>query len=165
MAKRRPSLVLLSQDHHHGLALALRLRQGDNALLTNSWTHDRKEQAKHVQRFYNEELRWHFKAEEDALFPQRRKHVSASSSLIESLISQHRQLEVLVRRIGSSSGTQLEESLVSMGQLLEQHIRSEERELFPLFESTMPSDVAEQIGSKVKGIHGKQTLQERYREN
>ena len=33
MSQRNPGVVLLLQDHHHGLALALRLRQGENALL------------------------------------------------------------------------------------------------------------------------------------
>jgi iron-sulfur cluster repair protein YtfE (RIC family) len=153
LAKRHPSLISLSQDHHHGLALALRLRQGNKALRTDGWTHDRSEQAKRVQEFYDEDLRRHFKAEEEVVFPEMRKNVSASSSLIESLISQHRQLENLVKRIGRSSGAKLEESLISMGQLLEQHIRSEERELFPLFESSMPVEVAERIGQEVERIH------------
>lgn len=145
MAKRHPSLVSLSHDHHHGLALALRLRQGDKALLNDGWTHDRREQATHLQKFYQEELRPHFASEEQVLFPAMKEHIPQSVALIDSLVRQHREMEDLIRTISSAGTVDPGGLLVSFGEILEQHIRLEERELFPMYEAVMPGGIARNI--------------------
>ncbi len=150
MAKRHHSLVPLSQDHHHGLALALRLRQGDKALLNDGWTHDRAEQARRVQQFYERELRSHFQAEEEAVFPVLREHSPRSSSLVDTLLNQHRIIEHLVRVIAQAKGDELEQSLIGLGELLEQHIRLEERELFELYQSDLSPQLMEVVGEGVR---------------
>jgi hemerythrin-like domain-containing protein len=155
MAKRHPSLVPLSQDHHHGLALALRLRQGDRALLNDGWTHDRDEQARRVVKFYEDELRKHFKAEEDAVFPIMEKYISGSSPTIELLRRQHRTIERLVADIQHSHGAQLELCLVTLGELLENHIRIEERELFEVFQVQLSEHIICEVGVSVAQIHGR----------
>ncbi len=152
MAKRHESLIELSHDHHHGLALALRLKQGDSALLTDGWTHDRAEQAKRVQRFYREELRPHFAAEEQALFPRMKKEIPASVSLIDDLITQHRSMEQRVARLSSSISGTMEKELVALAEMLERHIRLEERELFPLFERTISPGRAAEIGEAITRV-------------
>lgn len=153
MAKRHQSLVPLSQDHHHSLALALRLRQGDKALLNDGWTHDRMEQARRVSKFYDDELRRHFKAEEEVVFPTMLKHLPSSSPLIESLLLQHREIEQCVSDIQQTHGAQLERHLVALGELLETHIRREERELFVIFQFQLPPDVLRHVGKEVEWIH------------
>jgi iron-sulfur cluster repair protein YtfE (RIC family) len=145
MAKRHPSLISLSHDHHHGLALALRLRQGASALLNDGWTHDRREQARRVLRFHQEELSVHFRLEEEILFPAMMKHVSHVSSLITDLIAQHRQMERLIARLQGSEPAPLDQILIDLGEILEQHIRSEERDLFPTYERDMPPQVTGEI--------------------
>lgn len=150
MAKRHPSLVSLSHDHHHGLALALRLHQGENALLTDGWTHDRKEQARRVQYFYRDELAVHFRLEEEILFPAMLKHVASASPLIPSLIAQHRRMENLVGQLREALSSTLDPLLSELGTVLEQHIRTEERELFPMFEDHISSNVAARIGDEIR---------------
>ena len=150
MAKRHPSLVPLSHDHHHGLALAARLKQGDKALLNDGWTHDRKEQAGMVQTFYDRELRPHFKAEEEIVFPAMSASLPQTVSIIENLVRQHRQMESLVENLASGRGNALEHDLVALGELLEKHIRIEERELFEVFQSDLPADVAEEVGKSLR---------------
>ena len=152
MAKRHKSLIELSHDHHHGLAFALRLRQGDNALLNDGWTHDRSEQAKRVKGFYDEELSLHFKEEEDVLFPAMVKEVPRCSGLVATLIEQHRQMERLIAEIATSDEVALMRQLVEFGELLEQHIRSEERSLFPIFESEVSGEVAFRVGEQLGRI-------------
>lgn len=153
MAKRHPSLVSLSQDHHHTLALALRLRQGEKALLTDGWTHDRNLQAERVQEIYRTELRSHFKAEEEVVFPAMREHVPASAATIDLLVGHHRAIEQLIERIAATEGTTRANDLVALGELLEKHVRIEERELFEMFQSSLPANVAEQVGEAVRRIH------------
>lgn len=152
MAKRHRSLIPLSQDHHHGLALAVRLQQGNNALLNDGWTHDRVEQARRVRHFYENDLRPHFKAEEAIVFPTMSRHVSGSSLLIDELIRQHRDMERLIDMLDHVEGDQLEKTLAALGDLLEKHIRSEERELFEMMQQQLPSDLLEEIGDGVKKL-------------
>jgi iron-sulfur cluster repair protein YtfE (RIC family) len=145
MAKRHPSLISLSHDHHHGLALALRLRQGDAALLNDGWTHDRIEQARRVLTFYQDELSVHFRREEEILFPAIMKHVERASSLIATLIAQHRQMEKQIVRLQGSELASLDEALAELGGMLEQHIRAEERDLFLIYEREMPQQATIEI--------------------
>ena len=133
MAKRHQSLISLSHDHHHGLALALRLQQGDKALLNDGWTHDREKQAERVLTFYDDELSVHFRLEEEVLFPAMAQQAPGSSSLIDTLIKQHRQMESLIGRLRGKGGTPFDQILPELGAVLESHIRAEERELFPDF--------------------------------
>lgn len=146
MAKRHQSLVHLSQDHHHGLALALRLRQGNNALLNDGWTHDRQAQARIVQKFYAEDLSIHFRLEEEVLFPAMQKHIAGSFFLIHSLVAQHRQMEDLIHQMQTDDLTILDRALIGLGIVLEQHIRSEERELFVMYEGQIPVEMKQQLG-------------------
>jgi hemerythrin-like domain-containing protein len=147
MARRHPGLIGLSHDHHHGLALALRLRQGDNALLNDGWTHDRRAQADVVRRFFENELRGHFAAEEEVLFPLILRHAAESEGVLKDLRQQHRELEAATGRLTAASGLVLEQELVAFGELLERHIRIEERELFPIFERSVPPDAAADAGA------------------
>lgn len=153
MAKRDPALVPLSHDHHHGLALALRLRQGDNALLNDGWTHDRREQAKRVKEFHDEELRAHFKAEEDALFPVMREHVPESGHIINGLLDQHREIERMVEELDGADEQGVSERLEALGVLLDRHIRIEERDLFPLFEQSVSGETMRRVGEEIERIH------------
>ena len=122
MAKRHASLIALSHDHHHGLAVALRLKQGDKALLTDGWTHDPAEQATRVERFYNDNLRLHFRAEEEELFPAMLREIPHTSELIEALVRQHRELERMVQGISPAGKTSLPDLLIGIGDLLDRHI-------------------------------------------
>ena len=150
MAKRHQSLISLSHDHHHGLALALRLRQGDKALLTDGWTHDREKQAERVLRYYEDELSVHFRLEEEILFPAMVKHAPPSSSLIDALIAQHRQMESVIGRLPTARDVSLHQMLLELGTLLELHIRDEERRLFPEFERLVPQPVALEIDESLR---------------
>lgn len=155
MAKRHASLVPLSHDHHHGLALGLRLVQGDNALLNDGWTHDRAAQARMVLDFYNRELRHHFAAEEDALFPAMRRDIPDSSGLIDSLVEQHRVMENIISRLRNADGDELAALLVQLGEVLEQHIRSEERDLFVLYQNHYSDEEANRLGAAISRAHDK----------
>ena len=147
MARRHSSLVPLSHDHHHGLALALRLRQGREALLNDGWTHDRFEQARRVADFYARELVPHFHAEEAVLFPAMRSLVPSSQSLIGDLEQQHREIARLVVNVAKEKDpAALDAILTALGTILEGHIRTEERSLFPLYEESVTEDEKARVG-------------------
>lgn len=148
MAKRHESLVPLARDHHEGLILALQLQQGKNAL-EHLWSHDPVWQANYVRDFYTQHLLPHFTAEEQALFPLAKEHVKESIPLVDELIAQHRAMEQRVSMLNSNSGAELEEQLRQFGTLLEDHIRKEDRILFPMFEEHATAELLQEALEKI----------------
>jgi hemerythrin-like domain-containing protein len=149
--KRHPSLIPISRDHHDGLVLAVRLRQGKKALL-GDWSHDPSWQANHVVQFFHRRLIPHFEAEEKALFPTMKKCVKESVKTLDTLLNQHEELKARVEKLESPNQMNLEVELKDFGDLLERHIRIEENNLFPMFEESIPEDIAEEVGREIARI-------------
>jgi iron-sulfur cluster repair protein YtfE (RIC family) len=147
---RHPSLVPLSQDHHHGLALALRCRKQALGQLKPMGAVGLRERAKEFLEFYRNNLVAHFRAEEEVLFPLLRTSLPGSDAMMDDLIHEHEQLRQAASQLESGSG--LAKLIFDLGDLLERHIRKEERELFPLFEAHIDSIKAETIGVELKKI-------------
>jgi iron-sulfur cluster repair protein YtfE (RIC family) len=147
---RHPSLVLLSHDHHHGLALALRCRKQALGQLKPMGAAGLRERAKEFGDFYRINLIAHFRAEEEILFPFMRRLVPGCAALLDELLGQHEQLRQAVSRLEAESG--LAKLIFDLGDLLERHVRKEERELFPLFETHIDASQAETTGVELKKI-------------
>ena len=144
---RHASLIALSHDHHRGLALALRCRKQALGQLKPMGATGLKLRAEECLDFYKKNLVGHFGAEEEILFPAMRAAAPESAVLIEELLSQHAQLQRLMPQL--EAGTGLAKLIFDLGDLLEAHIRKEERELFPLFEIHMEASQAESIGAEI----------------
>jgi iron-sulfur cluster repair protein YtfE (RIC family) len=147
---RHPSLVPLSHDHHHGLALALRCRKQALGQLQPMGAAGLRERAKEVVDFYQSNLMVHFRAEEEALFPLIRTAMPASAALLDQLLVEHAEMRQAIARLDGVNG--LAKLIFDLGDLLERHIRKEERELFPLFEAQVDPLQAETVGVEVKKI-------------
>lgn len=105
------------------------------------------ERAQEFLEFYKNNLARHFDAEEKLLFPAMRTAAPASAALIDTLMKDHHQIRELLPKLELKVG--LAKSLFDLGDLLERHIRKEERELFPLFESQFESADAERLGREL----------------
>jgi len=149
---RHPALISLSHDHHHGLALALRCRKQALGQLRPMGVKGLKERAGEFREFFANQLVLHFRAEEEVLFPQMRALVPESESIIEQLIRDHQQFRAAMPQLESEVG--LGKLVFDLGDLLERHIRKEERELFPLFEQYVGETAAEAVGAEIKTILG-----------
>jgi len=147
---RHPSLAPLSHDHHHGLALALRCRKQALGQLKPMGAAGLRERAREFGEFFYANLVAHFRAEEEILFPHMRTAVPGSAALVDELLGQHEQLRQAVPKLEAGSG--LAKLIFDVGDLLDRHIRKEERELFPLFEAHVDSPQAETIGVEMKKI-------------
>lgn len=148
-AKRHPSLIPLSRDHHHGLVLAFRLREG---LPRNRKSSDSpQEQAADTVRFFHDNLVAHFCAEEEVLFPAIRTYLPQASALLDTLSTEHVEVRVQVEHLAQISPDEatLQTRLKAFGDLLERHIRREERELFPLYETHIPEAEATRLGAAI----------------
>ena len=147
---RHPSLIQLSHDHHHGLALALRCRKQALGRIKPMGAQGLKERAEEFTAFFRAYLERHFKAEEEVLFPFMRAAISEAVPLIDELVREHAQLRAFSSRLQEKGG--LSKILFEAGDLLERHIRREERELFPLFEKHAGATDAETIKGKIAEI-------------
>jgi hemerythrin-like domain-containing protein len=154
-AKRHPSLIPLSHDHHHGLVLAFRLREG---LPRNRKPSDSpQEQADETVRFFHDNLAAHFRAEEEALCPAIRTCAPQAKTLLDTLSAEHVEMRTHVERLAQTPGNEadLPPLLKTFGDLLERHIRREERELFPLYEANIAEAEAVRIGAEIIRLSNK----------
>jgi quercetin dioxygenase-like cupin family protein len=120
--KRRPPLIPLSHDHHHALVAARRLRLAAER-------GDASAEAAAFSRFFAEESVRHFRDEEERLFPLV-AHSEEAQPLVVRALLEHQQLHALARQMASGETAPMRE----LAELLEAHVRFEERELFPLIE-------------------------------
>ena len=109
-----------------------------------------RERAKEFLAFYGAHLVPHFRAEEEVLFPLLRSTVAESENMIDELLRDHGQIRQAIPQLEGETG--LAKLLFDLGDLLERHIRKEERELFPLFEQHVDSRQAETAGEEIKKI-------------
>lgn len=138
--QRHQSLHPLSHDHHHGLVAAVRMKQG------NSPYRDMADLTEAVSHLWRTELAPHFAEEESILF--NRGYTGATATLVAQALDEHRVLRSIVQRFADGGGGV--EGLRMLGDLLERHIRFEERELFPAIQSEMEPEVLEEIGEAIR---------------
>jgi iron-sulfur cluster repair protein YtfE (RIC family) len=147
---RHASLILLSHDHHHGLALALRCRKQALGRLKPMGIEGLRMRAEEMRDFFDHRLTPHFRAEEEILFPFMREAVPQSAALIDDLLREHGTFRQEIGKLAGKTG--LSKLIFDLGDLLERHIRREERELFPLFEKYVRGSDAEIVGQQMKTI-------------
>lgn len=129
---RNEALIPLSHDHHHGLVVALRLKKGGPASPNDSWLKGADKQAPQLLEFADSELLNHFKLEEELVFPVLLNlGIDEISALTQELLDEHMTMRTSLDAIRLSCDLQM---LKHFGELLESHIRKEERALFPLIE-------------------------------
>jgi mannose-6-phosphate isomerase-like protein (cupin superfamily) len=110
--KRDPALVPLSHDHHQTLVDARRLRRGEP-------------DAAHRFLEHLPELARHFREEEEYVFPLLARQGDPPPELAEAL-AQHARIRALAARLETGDDAAGPE----LGDLLERHVRLEERVLF-----------------------------------
>ncbi len=147
MPKRHPGLVPLSHDHHHALALALRCRKQALGQIKPTGMEGLRLRANEFHTLYAAELSSHFEAEEKILFPQMSLHVPESEQLIGDLLRDHETVRLASAKLEATAD--LGKAIFDLGDLLERHIRREERELFPLFEQHAEIIGADEIAERL----------------
>ena len=132
--KRHPALAPLSREHRRELAQARRLQRaadGDaDARLAAADAY--------VSSFFTETVA-HFRREEEELFPLYTRHVG-TTPLLEQILREHMQLQGLARALRSevAASDAAPETLRELGDLLHDHVRSEERQLFDEIQRVVP---------------------------
>ena len=147
MPKRHPGLIPLSHDHHHALALALRCRKQALGQMKPIGAEGLRLRASECLTVYATELNSHFEAEERILFPGMSVHVPESEQLIAELVRDHETVRLAIAKLQGTAG--LGKVIFDLGDLLERHIRREERELFPMFEQHAATIDADKIAERL----------------
>ena len=134
--KRHPALAPLSDDHHHELVQARRLRAAADAGPEERLAAG----AAYVELFLGETVE-HFRREEDGLFPVYLRHAGSDRALVERILREHMELHGLARALRAEVAAEdvRPETLDELGNLLHDHVRLEERELFEAIQATVPT--------------------------
>ncbi len=136
--KRSKELVPLSREHHDGLLLCWKIRTG----LSNKT--DISRIVDYTLHFCNTSLKLHFQKEEKFLFTL----LPATDSFRIQAEDEHEKIEKYTLRIKQETNN-AEKTLNDFADLLEQHIRFEERNLFPHIEQVANAQELQVAGMKI----------------
>ena len=139
---RDKSLIPLSHQHQHALALCVRIDRASpipNADVA-AWQTE-------IAQLFQQEIAIHFAAEEQVLFPAAAEF-GELKSLIQELRSDH---DWLREQFGAAGAQTLAaEDLLGLANRLSAHIRKEERQLFERMQELMSHDDLAGLGSKLE---------------
>jgi hemerythrin-like domain-containing protein len=133
--KRHRALQPLSRDHHVALVAAQRLRRaaaGDADAARATFLE-----------FWHEHGAKHFRVEEDVLLPAFAAYGDPSDARVVQMLVDHVRIRAAAATL--AAGPVDLEALHALGTALEQHVRLEEREVFPLIEDALPEEAAERL--------------------
>lgn len=143
--KRVKALYNLSHDHHHGLRLAQLIKKGapDYRNLPGSI----EDKTEYTIKTYETELKPHFIKEEDILFKLAKGKNAEVDLLIDEIIFEHKKIAEIVELL--KTGENNENSLNELGNLLADHIRKEERNLFMKIQNLLSDDELKEAAEKM----------------
>lgn len=139
--KRHEQLQPLSRQHHNGLLAALLLKKGIvKSAAANVM-------AAFIVDFWKNDLNEHFKSEEEVLIPALSK-TSLDKDLTEQLLKEH----ALIRSYINSLKSEADDlsTIKAFTELLEKHIRFEEKVYFPEAEKLLSEEQLQKIGGQLK---------------
>lgn len=141
--KRNPNLVNLSKEHHDGLVVALRVKKAI----------DKQDDAKPVLAYVLHQwptLQHHFSQEEENFLNQ--DNINQNHPAILQMLEEHQQFAQLIKKLTQGSN-QLNQDLLAFAALLKNHIRFEERVLFPYVEEALSAEALLAIGKNLDLTH------------
>lgn len=137
--KRHESLKDLSRHHMIGLHLALKLKRAgtEESRLTI------EEIKKEADDFWNPDGQEHFREEEEILLPAYAQYEAINKTEIIEMLLEHVQLRSLFNQLLKTEGDL--NVMHELGDLLEHHIRKEERVVFPMIEKALPEEKLQEL--------------------
>ncbi len=138
--KRHEAIAPLSRDHHGTLLLAQLLKQ--NAPIYRDLPDNTKDKAVYAQQQFAEHIKKHFEQEEKMLDKAKGIHKEIDK-LSAEIRSEHGVLTDLFNKLSATSD--LENTMDTLAIELENHIRKEERILFPLLQEYCSEELLHEI--------------------
>ena len=140
--KRGAELTPLSHDHHQALFVALKLKRGEAGA------------GDAFAAFLDGDGREHFRAEEEILLPTwLALDPEADQQLARRVLADHLELHTWHARLRANEVDDTE--LAELGRLLEEHVRFEERTLFPAIEAALAGRgrALAELGERLQAEH------------
>lgn len=138
---RDKSLIPLSHQHQHALALCVRIERA-SPIPQNDLGAWEAEIADLVQ----SEISFHFAAEEQIVFPAAEKFKELNA-LVKQLISEHADLRTMFANAKEGA---VSDQILVLARSLSTHIRTEERQLFERMQQLLSIEELELLGSKLQ---------------
>ena len=130
--KRAEALIGLSREHHQSLRLAKQClntaASGDQQAIADL--------CRHIADGFEQEWERHFRQEEISIFSVTRQNEGEAKKLGIRLKNEHDRMREIAATFKQGDCRLLRE----FGELLKEHTRLEERQLFPLIEKTFDAD-------------------------
>ncbi|MGI8635873.1 MAG: hemerythrin domain-containing protein [Segetibacter sp.] len=139
---RNEHIVSLSKDHHTTLLFCWKIRTG----LKHEVAVDRM--VSYVQYFWQQHLLPHFVEEETILF------LPVQDDMVHRALIEHRKIRGNIKVL-HNAGEDTKIQLAALANLVDDHVRYEERELFPHLEQILTNAQLERIGKQLNEKHEK----------
>lgn len=136
--KRAEALRPLSREHLAALAAAKALREADDAAAA----------ARAFLEFWRRDGRLHFRVEEEVLLPGWALHAEVDRAGVSRMLDEHLRIRRAALRL-EAGGASLEE-VHALGELLHDHVRFEERILFPKVEEALEEGALAELGAQIE---------------
>lgn len=141
---RDPSLVPLSHQHQHALALCVRIGKAFAEVHDTPDVHRWEEE---IVQLFDSEISHHFKAEEKHVFPAAEKHEQLQQ-LVDELMIEHTLLRRNVERARARQFTVTDLQVFTA--TLSEHIRKEERQLFASMQQLLTAGELTALGTAIE---------------
>lgn len=154
--KRHPSLHALSEHHHHALVQALLIARAAGQSPRRRRAAVRRV-ARDYLRFWQAAGRLHFREEEEVLLPALARHVALDTEpAVMQMLAQHALIRARIEQLSAAwaAGRNVEPELTALGQLLHDHVRLEENQIFPRLEALLTEKELRRLGHRLTRLHG-----------
>lgn len=135
--KRSPQLAPLSREHHDGLLFAWKIRQG----LANKASNDTM--GHYCMWYWRHHIRPHFYQEEKILMP----YLQSDHPMAKRLKEEHDHIRELIISLDDEADNR---HLTLLCDLVTQHIRFEERELFVYLEQLLSPEQLDKVFAELE---------------
>jgi len=136
--KRNKNLAIFSREHHHGLVFCSRLKKADLACDSVIKLF--------VKDFWENYLEEHFNNEEQLFLP-----LVNNTEISTQFLDEHNQIRQLVQSVITSSDD-IQNISLELARQINDHIRFEERVLFPWLEKVCSAEELDDIGDDLGKI-------------
>ena len=139
--KRNENILKLSKEHHFSLLFCWKIRQGLKTRIEPGRI------IEYVKYFHKNFLQPHFTEEEDILF------VLLNNKPVTKAIEQHKQINDLLSHLSDNTKDNANAQLARLADMVDDHVRYEERELFPHMEKALSKEQLESVGKQLHSEH------------
>ncbi|QQK76699.1 hemerythrin domain-containing protein [Salicibibacter cibarius] len=133
--RRHEALFPLSHHHQNGLATALYLKRAGTEESEFSLDAIKGK----LKLYWEEGGQQHFRDEEELLLPAFAKYDALQQPEISEMLIEHVQMRALVNQVLEATENEVDD-MHQLGDILEKHIRKEERVIFPMIEKALPEE-------------------------